>query len=433
MKCPVCDRSLAPTLSICPSCGAMMNDTVREVLESRITPTVPQRLVPRAMPPAVEATPPATPPAPRLGPRIVAEPPVKRIQTANLVAPKTSPTLVGFKSKNAPLPEWRLQMQNAVQKRKGGEAAASAPSQLRVEEPSGADSEPTERQPKIADRRVENAMKRIAESRAAFLKPPAVKKPSKQTPRQVPNPVQKQFPFDVVPSQTPESSMAAPPPIAAAQPKPQIVNPVNPPPVLVEKRDTNKLPPIETVVADQVIKKVEPLDIIEERKVVAEFTDIKRIRIRVEDPEVATDIDSPGGEIEDLAPFSMRFGAGLFDLIIGAFGGLLLISPVAFSTDNWFTTTGILTFTGAWALFLFIYMTACLGFYGKTTGMRLFSLELVDAIENEYPTLRQAAVNSSVFIVSLPLAGVGFITAIFNEEHRALHDLLSGTIQVREF
>jgi uncharacterized RDD family membrane protein YckC len=78
-------------------------------------------------------------------------------------------------------------------------------------------------------------------------------------------------------------------------------------------------------------------------------------------------------------------------------------------------------------------MTLCLGFFGKTMGMRLFSLELVDAVENEYPTLKQAAINSSVFLVSLVFGGAGFLTSLFNEERRALHDLLSGTILVREF
>ena len=138
-------------------------------------------------------------------------------------------------------------------------------------------------------------------------------------------------------------------------------------------------------------------------------------------------------EIEDLAPFSMRFGAGLFDMIIAGFGTMLLLSPLAFTNGNWFTSAGLLTFVGGVAVVSFLYMTLCLGFCGKTMGMRLFSLELVDAIENEYPTLRQAAANSAVFILSLGFGGAGFLTAFFNEERRALHDLLSGTILVREF
>ena len=82
---------------------------------------------------------------------------------------------------------------------------------------------------------------------------------------------------------------------------------------------------------------------------------------------------------------------------------------------------------------MFFYMTITLGFRGKTLGMGLFSLELVDATENEYPTLQQAAINSSVFLLSLGCVGAGFATVLFNEEKRAVHDLLSGTILVRDF
>lgn len=427
----------------------MMNDKVREDLASRITPAAPQRLVPRAMPPVAEeermavttrrapAVPPATPS------RLSVQPPVKR-ETADLVAPKTSPTLVEFQNKKAPLPDWRLKVQNAVQQRRGSDAMTGQPAPLRIGDVSLAETEPVAEQPKVADRRVENAMKRIAESRAAFLKPqPSPKKAVKPAPKPLPAPIQKQFPFDVVQASVPQrpATAAAPAPArAAAQSKAPQQPVAAPAPVIIEKVDTNKLPPLEAVIepspAPAVIKKVEPIEPVKEepKTPAAEFTGVKRIRICVDNTEISsTIVEDMEEEIEDLAPFSMRFGAGLFDLIIGAFGGLLLISPIAFSTTEWFTISGLLAFTGAWALFLFLYMTICLGFYGKTLGMRLFALELVDAVENEYPTLRQAAVNSSVFILSLPLAGAGFITAVFNEEHRALHDLLSGTIQVREF
>ncbi len=39
MNCPVCNRILATNLSICPSCGTMMNDSVREVMETKAAPT----------------------------------------------------------------------------------------------------------------------------------------------------------------------------------------------------------------------------------------------------------------------------------------------------------------------------------------------------------------------------------------------------------
>jgi uncharacterized RDD family membrane protein YckC len=166
-----------------------------------------------------------------------------------------------------------------------------------------------------------------------------------------------------------------------------------------------------------------------------ETVEVKRIHISAEHiDDVPGEVeDTHTDDIEDLAPFSMRFSAGLFDLIIGAFVSGMLLSPLAFTGNDPFTSAGLLTFAGTWAMVSFLYMTLCLGFFGKTMGMRLFSLELVDAVENEYPTLRQAAVNSSVFLLSLVFGGAGFLTTIFNEERRALHDLLSGTILVREF
>jgi uncharacterized RDD family membrane protein YckC len=81
---------------------------------------------------------------------------------------------------------------------------------------------------------------------------------------------------------------------------------------------------------------------------------------------------------------------------------------------------------------MFLYLTTSLAFIGRTFGMRLFSLELVDVDENAYPTLHQAAVSSAVYLLSLAFAGVGFVPIFFNEERRAAHDILSGTILIRE-
>ena len=65
--------------------------------------------------------------------------------------------------------------------------------------------------------------------------------------------------------------------------------------------------------------------------------------------------------------------------------------------------------------------------------MRLFSLEIIDVEENDYPTFHQAAVNSVVYLFSLALGGLGFLPALFNDERRAAHDLAAGTIVVKEY
>lgn len=443
----------------------MMFDSVREELQTKITsgrlipkPEVQQESSFEMHAPAIAAKPIAAPmmqttPAhhasrtnaavalsnPQTAPAVSSTPiaaaPSRRVETADLRVPKTSPTLVGFQSKNATLPDWRIQLQNAVQQRKGGavvatavhEAAEAAPLPsapiLKAHAPA---SVKVNAEPAISDPRVANALKRINESRNTFLEP--------QKKKTVPTPAMaapKPYKFDVV--------AGNPLPVIAPQarldhgPKPQLV----PAPAPL-RRDTNKLPPIAIKPPVQSAPLPETPTVIDEPVAIqmpVEFAEIKRIRIRAENQEIEN-YDLPeveGEDIEDLAQFSTRFGAGLFDLIIAAFTSLVILSPVAFTRGDWFSGAGILTFAGVSAIVMFLYMTISLGFYGKTMGMRLFSLELVDAVENEYPTLHQAAVSSSVFIISLLCVGAGFLTVFFNQEKRAAHDLLSGTILVREF
>src|SRR4051794_5441617 len=138
MNCPVCTRDLAPTLSICPSCGAMMNDSVREEMELKITsgrlratPAHPEaaplamKFIEEPVQAKVEAAPPRVEikkdPVVRESAIPVPDPSrVRRRETADLGAPKTSPTLVEFKTQKSSAPDWRLQIQTAVQRGVGG-------------------------------------------------------------------------------------------------------------------------------------------------------------------------------------------------------------------------------------------------------------------------------------------------------------------------
>jgi uncharacterized RDD family membrane protein YckC len=457
MNCPVCTRDLAPTLSICPSCGAMMNDSVREELEAKITSGGLRPIVKTLEPKAIEmkfvdANPPARKePVVRESAVPVSDPPPvrRRSETADLTPSKTSPTLVEFQNQKATLPDWRLQIQNAVQQRVGSVAtspAAAATATAVKSQPVKA-AVPIIKIPEGCDPRVAAAMQRVAESRKAFMP----KSPAERMAAMRPVAAVEARPFNIVPKSfapvAKETIFTAPKPMSAPA-RPQMA-PVAVAAAPVLKVDTNKLPKLETIVKDEhaskrlpsiklvekPIARVEPLtDAVEEPSETG-FPQIARIQIRAEhlQIEAAEHDEAATDEIEDLAPFSMRFGAGLFDLIIGGFVAMLLLSPVAFSGGDWLTPLGGLALAGVWAIVMFVYMTASIGFYGKTLGMRLFSLEIVDAVENEYPSLQQAAVSTALFILTLPLAGAGFVTCFFNEENRAAHDLLSGTILVREF
>ena len=358
------------------------------------------------------------------------------VHTAEINVKMTVPTLVEFQSKNAAVPDWRLKMQNAVRQRIDGQqtsaiepppetsAAVSTPRTRLVT--SGANAlKPQfieENAPLYKNERVASALDRIEKSRQMYLIEEAVEEiPAAQT-----NGANKNYPFTIAPK-------IGEPAVPTAEIKASVN--VLPKPKLVAythkangELDTNKLPrlaPTPTIAVE-----LPTLS----KEIAAPPTDENAIHITaktvdnlIEEPAVET------GEIDDLAPFAMRFNAGLFDLIIGSFASLILLAPFMLTGGEWFSFKGFLGFAVTCSVVMFIYMTLTTGFFGRTLGMRLFSLELIDIEANDYPTFHQAAVNSAVYLLSLLFGGIGFLTVPFNEEKRAVHDLVSGTIVVREY
>jgi uncharacterized RDD family membrane protein YckC len=429
MMCPVCKRELAPTLSICLTCGAMMNDTVREELETKISsnsgdlvPTPSLKLPPRPEFLVSKELPKVAEPEKRPAPRTV---------TAQLPNKNTSQTLVDFQNKNAMLPDWRLQLQNAVRQRGSSPrdvgTLETAPVAAYRPATNGANAlkleiESIPRTGENANPMLASAMQRIESSRKAFLTRKAFlkKEPVAET-------TARKFPFEVVaPNDAIQTKTKTAEPVKLEKPK--LVTAFK-----IEKKpfDTNKLPPIpqpktapthigtitdgQDVVTKVAAPKIEKREIETEEKLIEPIVE-----------EIFTD------EIDDLAPFSMRFGAGFFDLIIGGFATLIILSPFLLSGGTWLSVSGVLTLVAALAIFLFLYMTASLAVWGKTFGMRLFSLELIDADMNRYPTVHQAAVSSAVYLLSMFFGGLGFLTVFYNEEKRAIHDIVSGTLLIRE-
>lgn len=449
MICPVCKRDLAPTLSICFACGAMMNDTVREELETKVTPVSGRlkrgKLPAAALAPQVELQPPPAPvlraPVPPIPTPAMSKPAPVKTQTSPLAAKKTSPTLVGFQPKKAALPEWRLQLQNSVRQRSAGlgsaagtaEAVSSSFQKQLVTNGANAlkaDFVEEEKPVEHENPRVAKALKRIEESRKSFT--PA-ETPSSAAP---PLASARNYPFNVVSRSSDVATKQNPvKPDLSEPPKPRLVSSLR---IEKKKFDTNKLPPLPepakistSFEGAETPAKPEPAETLREGKneqpkpIQEQFLEIETVETEVEEVE-------EHDEIDDLAPLPLRFNAALFDLIVGGFVGLAVLSPFILSGGDWLSLSGVLAITAGMAIVTFIYLTIAIGIIGRTIGMKLFSLELIDAEENQYPTLHQAAVHSSLFIFSLAFAGLGFVPMFFNEERRAAHDLLSGTILVRE-
>lgn len=369
----------------------------------------------------------------------IEEIPVKKSQTTELLVKPTSPTLKEFNNRNAMLPDWRLQVQNAVVKRRGGREIAPEP----VKSPSAASSgrrsvvtkgatalqvkpenAPVSTPAAQTETAIERALRRIEESRQKYLVAEEIQPKTPAGESSV-----KYFP-DVMQNRAQESAANENPARAVSgfSVKPN-VTPIKTlkSELKAEKFDTNKLPPLsEEVVSSFENRSVVHADLnadIEEESFVSRRTANEAGDARVNSEE----------EIDDCAPLSLRFNAAIFDLLIGSFLSLLLLAPFMLLNGKFFSTEGFLAFLATCAIVMFVYMTASIGFLGRTFGMKLFSLEIVDIDENAYPTLHQAAVSSSLYLVSLALGGLGFLTLFLNNEKRAAHDLLSGTIIVKEY
>ena len=339
-----------------------------------------------------------------------------------------APTLIEFQNKNATLPDWRLKMHNAVRQRLEHQpdeekAVTSAVYQTRLVT-SGANAlkaeileEPTAPAP-VKNEKVANALKRIEQSRKTFLVEKTEQVQTETQPNQ-----NKNYPFYIA-ARTAENAPKPAENKASVNivPKPKLVSATR---NANGDLDTNKLPRLPQSAQTAATSTDIPNDIIEsENDETPEILNEENI-IQTEAPEVEG--------IDDLAPFSMRFNAGLFDLIIGSFASLILLAPFMLAGGEWLTFTGFLAFAATVSIVMFIYLTTAVGMFGRSFGMRLFALELVDAEEDEYPTFHQAAVSSSVYLLSLVFGGIGFLTVLFNEEKRAVHDIVSGTIVVKEY
>jgi uncharacterized RDD family membrane protein YckC len=416
----------------------MMNDSVREELQTKVgTMPKPIRLEKKTTPRPMAVRP------PRIEASSVPQLPPAKLITTELAISKTSPTLVEFQTKHATAPDWRLQLQNAVRQRRGGvhaDAVSGQSSQAYQKQlvTSGAnalkaqvvEAPAAEKQPVHSDPRVANALNRINKSRNTFL--PAEKAEPHHSESA---PAARHYPFNIV-SRSGESA-ARPADTKASKnvpAKPRLVSTFH-----IEKKDfdTNKLPPLPADAADMAVLDTSVPEVRIEAKHVSAFEQPDIVQGGAPQTNVAAaEVKIPAAEIEeieDLPQFAMRFNAGLFDLIIGSFASIVLLMPFVVMGGDWFSWAGLFAFVPTCMVVMFIYLTTSIAFYGRTFGMRMFSLEMVDAEENEYPTFHQAAVNSSVYLLSLVLGGIGFVPVLFNEEKRAAHDLISGTIVVKEF
>lgn len=449
MTCPVCKRELAPTLSICYACGTMVQDSVREELATkigRVSKPLEISIVDEielslkadvapdvvAFAERVEIKEPA-PIAAVPNPPVIDRPARPRGEQTERISRHTSPTLVGFQNPKSNVPDWRLQLQNAIRQRKAEPVeqqplipglhthlVTNGANALKAQYIAEPDPEPM----RSINPRLENAMKRIEDSRRKFS---AVDEPQIAAP--APAAPAKNYPFNIVESNG--AATAVRPATVNSLPKPRLVSTTSVTPR--KGLDTNKLPAIAEISTAPVTSAPPILERIDAPEVELEPIKIAITHTAIESVEVEIAVAEPEiEEVDDLAPLSTRFTAGVFDVIIAGFATAILMSPLFVRGGEWLSISGVIAIAAAFGIVMFTYLTVAIGLRGRTFGMKLFSLEVIDIEANEYPTFHQSAVRAAVFLLGLPLLGIGFLPTFFNDERRAAHDLVSGTILVRE-
>lgn len=134
------------------------------------------------------------------------------------------------------------------------------------------------------------------------------------------------------------------------------------------------------------------------------------------------------------APFSLRCGAFLIDytFVVGLVALSTLLARVfgegARDTSDAALTFGYFGAAAVAALNFFVLPV----FTGRTLGKWATGLR-VECRDGDPVTFARALVRHTVgYLLSLLTLGFGFLVAAFSRDGRALHDLLAGTVVVRE-
>lgn len=130
------------------------------------------------------------------------------------------------------------------------------------------------------------------------------------------------------------------------------------------------------------------------------------------------------------APIFLRILGGLTDLLIAA----LLSSPILALTEltdlEWRNPRVIAFAAATFVVVGFLYLTVSIAFTGRTLGMKLFSLRVVDARTGMIPTGGQAAGRAFLYMLSLA-AGFPLIYPLVNSEKYSAHDRVTRTAVIR--
>jgi len=131
------------------------------------------------------------------------------------------------------------------------------------------------------------------------------------------------------------------------------------------------------------------------------------------------------------APIFYRLLSAIMDIIVVC----LLSSPavllVRMADLKWQDSRSLLFAVGTFIVMGFVYQTISTAFTGRTLGMKLFSLRVVDARTGLIPTGGQSAARALVYMLTLTSAGLALLYTFVDRERRTAHDRFTRTAVVR--
>ena len=135
---------------------------------------------------------------------------------------------------------------------------------------------------------------------------------------------------------------------------------------------------------------------------------------------------------EYIAASAIRRGvAAILDLaiVVALTSPLLALNSLTdFDWQNW----RVIAFSaGSFLSIGFLYLTIVTAFTGRTLGMRLCSLRVVDARNGLIPTGGQAAGRAFIYMLSLATVGILALYVFIDSDKNALHDRFTRTAVVR--
>jgi uncharacterized RDD family membrane protein YckC len=148
--------------------------------------------------------------------------------------------------------------------------------------------------------------------------------------------------------------------------------------------------------------------------------------------ELLPQVESAEVSYDDRAPRLKRLAAGLVDLLVVAFLSAPCAAVIELTIGDWSEPRVLGSMGGIVLLVMFLYHTCSVALASRTFGMKLLGLHAVDADTASVPTTWQCVRRALVYIISLAAFGLGVLYALFDAEGRTAHDLLSGTVVVKE-